>query len=74
MPTYRGCVRLLGAVLRRWMRDVRDSAQEEDLAQLAEWLDMSLDDARQKVFELMTVETRGRRPGGPGGRPRLQNS
>ncbi len=56
------------------MRDVRDSAQEEDLAQLAEWLDMSLDDARQKVFELMTVETRGRRPGGPGGRPRLQNS
>ncbi len=55
------------------MRDVRDSAEEEELASLAEWLDMSPDDARQKVFELMTAETRGRRPGGPGGRPRLQN-
>jgi len=61
--TYRACLRLLGAVLKRWMRDIRDGDSQDliPLTDLAEWLDLPLDDVRQKV-DAMTVETRGRRP------------
>lgn len=49
------------------MKDAR--LYPEELAALAEWLDMAPDDVWLHVLAL-PVERRGRRPGGPGGRPR----
>jgi len=64
LPDERGCVRLLGALLLRWMKDSRHDPEE--LLLLAEWIEQPVERTVRLVRELAT-ETRGRRPGGPGG-------
>lgn len=66
-PQYRANVRLIGAILRRWMKDARNNQAELD--SLSQWIDKSPEQTTEMINELVT-ETRGRRPGGHGGRPR----
>lgn len=64
---YRACRRLLGAILLRWIKDAK--IDQGEISGLSDWLDLSYNETQAKINEF-PKETRGRRPGSPGGRPR----
>ncbi len=47
LPDYEGCLRLLSAIVRQWLKEAKGNSEE--LAAVADWLGMTLPELQKRI-------------------------